>query len=184
MNDCLRQNPAYRSAPASFRTQLTSFPRRRESMDFRTHSPRRLVHRSRKPDPIGRFSVARGCVSTAAQDRARMANQGAVQTTRCSAGRQDVAPRQSASRLLRFASVLRMARRNSLIYEAFMIGKKLPAIDDGDVRAHCPSRKSATISCGRLTSGCPQSYRLGCGAETPEGLLICDLYGVKWSVVE
>ena len=54
--------------------------------------------------------------------------QHAAGPTRCRARRQDVAPRQAASRLLRCAPALRVTRRNPLTQWVFMAGSKLPAV--------------------------------------------------------
>ena len=60
-------------------------------------------------------------------------------TTRCSAGRQGVASRQAATRLLRCAPALQVTRRNPLTRLVFMAGSELPAIAD-QFREHVSPR--------------------------------------------
>ena len=54
--------------------------------------------------------------------------QGAFETTRCSAGHQGVTSGQAASRLLRCAPALRVPQHNPLVRWVFMAGSELPAI--------------------------------------------------------
>ena len=64
-----------------------------------------------------------------------------------------------------------------------MIGRKLPAIE-GTTFEHKSCHEVDHYILWSSHLGCPWSYRLGCGANAPEELLICYLYGVKWNVME
>ena len=94
-------------------TAVTHVVTRRQSPDSGGHNT--------APCPPAAQSVVGGV------DPRTNGEQRAAGTTRCRAGRQDVASRQAAPRLLRYAPALVVTRRNLLTHRVFIAGSVLPA---------------------------------------------------------